>query len=68
MSVFGGTSENSQSYTVHTKDELTALLQDKTFAAAKKIQLVEMMMPQMDAPRALRVQAALSGKTNKYSA
>lgn len=34
---------------------------------ADKAQLVEVMMDQFDAPRALRVQAELSGKTNKYA-
>ncbi|KAJ7645426.1 pyruvate decarboxylase [Mycena polygramma] len=58
----------SKSYTVSTKDELSALLDDKTFAAADKIQLVEVMMPKHDAPRALVHQAELSGKTNAYVA
>jgi len=56
-----------KSYTVHTKDEFSALLDDPSFAAAKEIQLVEIMMDKYDAPLALRKQAALSGKTNKYA-
>jgi pyruvate decarboxylase len=31
------------------------------------MQLVEVMMDQFDAPRALKAQAELSGKANKYS-
>ncbi|KAJ6559257.1 pyruvate decarboxylase [Mycena vulgaris] len=58
----------SQSYTVKTKDELEALLGTASFADAGKIQLVEVMMPQYDAPRALVQQAELSGKTNAYVA
>ena len=39
---------------------------DPAFAEAKTIQLVEMIMPMHDAPRALKLQAELSGKANKY--
>lgn len=56
-----------QSYTVHNKAELDKLLNDETFAKAEKMQLVEVIMDQFDAPRALKVQAELSGKTNKYA-
>ncbi|KAI0051089.1 pyruvate decarboxylase [Auriscalpium vulgare] len=55
-----------KSYTVHTKNELDALLKDESFAHAKGIQLVEVMMDKYDAPLALLRQAELSGKTNKY--
>lgn len=58
----------SKSYTVHNKEELSALLDDASFAQADKIQLVEVMMPKHDAPRALVQQAELSGKTNAYVA
>ncbi|KAJ7784633.1 pyruvate decarboxylase [Mycena metata] len=58
----------SKSYTVKTKDELSALLDTASFAQAGKIQLVEVMMPKHDAPRALIQQAELSGKTNAYVA
>ncbi|KAI0670914.1 pyruvate decarboxylase [Trametes maxima] len=60
--------KSAKSYTVRTKDELSALLDDPTFAKADVIQLVELIMPQHDAPRALKVQAELSGKTNRYVA
>ncbi|KAF7291579.1 Pyruvate decarboxylase [Mycena chlorophos] len=56
----------SKSYTVSTKQELSALLDNAEFADAGKIQLVEVMMPQLDAPQALARQAELSGKTNAY--
>lgn len=52
---------------MNTKQELSDLLDDPEFSAAKVIQLVEVMMPMHDAPRALQVQAELSGKTNKYA-
>ena len=55
-----------KSYTVSTKTEFDALISDVDFAAAREIQLVEVMMDKFDAPRALRRQAELSGKTNSY--
>ncbi|KAF7314192.1 Pyruvate decarboxylase [Mycena kentingensis (nom. inval.)] len=58
----------TKSYTVHTKDELSALLDNAEFAAAGKMQLVEVLMPRLDAPSALERQAELSGKTNAYVA
>lgn len=45
----------SNSYTVHTKTELSTLLDDPVFAKAEKIQLVEVKMQKYDAPRALKV-------------
>ncbi|KIY74163.1 pyruvate decarboxylase [Cylindrobasidium torrendii FP15055 ss-10] len=57
----------SQSYTVNDRTELSNLLDTPEFARADKCQLVEVMMPMHDAPRALEVQAELSGKTNKYT-
>lgn len=53
---------------MRTKQALSALLDDATFANPEVIQLVELVMPQFDAPRALKVQAELSGKTNRYVA
>lgn len=53
---------------MRNKEELSKLLDNADFAAANKIQLVEVMMPRKDAPRALRLQAELSGKANRYAA
>jgi pyruvate decarboxylase len=52
---------------VNTPAELDSLLNDDEFSRADKMQLVEVMMDQFDAPRALQVQAELSGKSNKYT-
>ena len=49
---------------VATRDELDALLNDETFNSAKVIQLVEIMMPEGDSPRALTTQAKLTEKAN----
>ena len=48
-----------KSYSIETAGQLEELLADETFNAANVIQLVEVHMDQMDAPRALRLQAAL---------
>ncbi len=69
LETFGGEEgKTAKSYRVTTKQELSSLLDDETFAKAEVIQLVELVMPQKDAPRALKVQAELSGKTNRYTA
>lgn len=44
------------------------LLKNENFARADRIQFVEIMMEQLDAPRALKVQAKMSGKANAYTA
>jgi len=59
-------SPKPRSYTVRTKRELDALLEDASFASADGIQLVEVMMDKFDAPMPLLRQAELSGKTNHY--
>ncbi|KZT73975.1 pyruvate decarboxylase [Daedalea quercina L-15889] len=64
----GEEGKTCQSYRVGTKSELSKLLDDPTFASAQKIQLVEMLMDPHDAPNALKRQAELSGKTNRYVA
>lgn len=67
LEAMGGTEgKTCQSYTVRTKSELSQLLDNEEFAKADKIQLVEMIMDVLDAPRALKLQAELSGKANKY--
>jgi pyruvate decarboxylase len=68
LRVLGDADEKlSVSYTVRTKAELSALLDDKVFAEGdEKMKLVEVIMDKFDAPRALKMQAELSGKTNKY--
>ncbi|GLB38474.1 putative TPP enzyme family protein [Lyophyllum shimeji] len=63
----GDTEEKrSRTYTVRTKDELSSLLNDQTFLAADKMQLVEVMMEKHDAPKGLQMQAELSARSNAY--
>jgi pyruvate decarboxylase len=69
LSVLGDLDDKlSKSYTVRTKDELSTLLDNEDFASASKMQLVEVIMDKMDAPRGLQIQSELSIKTNAYAA
>ncbi|KAF8206883.1 thiamine diphosphate-binding protein [Mycena galopus ATCC 62051] len=62
LSVLGNAAgKRSKSYSVRTKSELSALLDTELFADAGKMQLVEVNMPKNDVPRALKVQAEISG-------
>jgi pyruvate decarboxylase len=64
---FSETPGITKSYSVSTKTELDKLLLNPEFAGTKKMQLVEVCMPQLDAPLVLQRQAELSNKTNHYS-
>lgn len=59
-------SPKPRSYTVRTKKELDALLNDESFAKADGIQLVEVIMDKYDAPLPLLRQTELSVKANHY--
>ncbi|BFZ56303.1 hypothetical protein PYCC9005_003348 [Savitreella phatthalungensis] len=61
---FGAAESNQRSYKVETRQQLDELLADETFQRAEVIQLVEVVMPKKDAPRALKVQAELTEKYN----
>lgn len=57
-------SQPTKSYQVKSQDELNALLEDETFNKRETIQLIELIMPRDDVPRALKTQAALTAKAN----
>ena len=63
MTTFGG--KQSSSFRAETKDELDDVLTSSTFATGKEIQLVDVVMPVMDAPRALQEQARLLEQANR---
>lgn len=65
--MFSAQPGQSKSYTVSTKDELDKLLLNAEFADPTKMQLVEVMMDQLDAPIGLMKQAELSIAANHYS-
>jgi len=49
----GDEKHKTASHTVRTKEDLNRLLDKPAFAKADEIQLVEVLMEQLDAPRAL---------------
>lgn len=62
LKTFGA--KESSSFRVATKGEADKLFSSPTFATSKEIQLVDVVMPVMDAPRALVEQAKLLEKAN----
>ncbi|KAF8964240.1 pyruvate decarboxylase THI3 [Flammula alnicola] len=63
-----GGKHETESFTVNSKHELDNLLNNPSFAAASKIQLVEVIMEPLDAPQSLERQAELTGNGNAYGA
>ncbi|KAL3426208.1 thiamine pyrophosphate enzyme [Phlyctema vagabunda] len=64
LKVFGAKEGQYKTFQIKTKDSLNELIQDKQFNAAEYIQFVEVYMPWDDAPRALKLTAEASAKTN----
>ena len=60
--VFGA--KDVRKFVIKTRDELEKLLSDKEFNDSDGLQFVEMWMPKDDAPRALKLTAKESAKTN----
>jgi pyruvate decarboxylase len=63
LKTFGA--KKSSSFRVTTKTECDKLLSSKAFATGEEIQLVDVVMPVMDAPRALKEQARLLENANR---
>lgn len=63
VDVFGG-SKSCLTFAAKTKDELDKLLMDADFNSTARLQLVEVYMPKMDAPRALAMTAEASARNN----
>lgn len=53
------------SHVARNKDDVSMLLDDKKFNGADKVQIVEIQMEALDAPKALERQAAMTGATNR---
>ncbi|ELU44509.1 pyruvate decarboxylase [Rhizoctonia solani AG-1 IA] len=60
-------SQPTKSYKVKSQTELNALLEDETFNKRETIQLIELIMPRDDVPRALKTQAQLPFKMSETS-
>lgn len=64
INVFGADPKKSKTYQVKTKQEAEDLFNDKDFSSAPFLQFVELYMPKEDAPKALKLTAEASAKTN----
>lgn len=64
VNVFGGEEKNAKTFQIKTKDQVNELLEDTHFNAAAYLQFVELYIPKEDAPRALKLTAEASAKTN----
>ncbi|CAA90807.2 pyruvate decarboxylase [Schizosaccharomyces pombe] len=62
---FGAAENHFRTYCVKTPTDVEKLFSDKEFANADVIQVVELVMPMLDAPRVLVEQAKLTSKINK---
>ena len=62
--VFGAEAGKAKSYQIKTKAQVNHLLEDKSFNAANVLQFVELYIPKKEAPRALKLTAGASAKTN----
>ncbi|KAK3384762.1 thiamine diphosphate-binding protein [Podospora didyma] len=61
---FGATDKQFKKFVLKTKDEVDKLLTDKAFIEGDGLQFVELRMPKLDAPRALKITAEISAKNN----
>lgn len=62
--VFGADPSKSKTHTVKTKQEAEDLFNDGNFSSAPYLQFVELYMPKEDAPKALKLTAEASARTN----
>ncbi|KAL8932287.1 MAG: hypothetical protein Q9216_006898 [Gyalolechia sp. 2 TL-2023] len=61
---FGGTPRNSKTYQIKNTQEAEDLFNDEAFATAEVLRFVELYMPKEDAPKALKLTAEASARTN----
>lgn len=64
VDVFGADPKKSKTFQVKTKQEAEDLFNNKEFCSAASLQFVELYMPKEDAPKALKMTAEASAKTN----
>ncbi|KAG0647175.1 Pyruvate decarboxylase [Hyphodiscus hymeniophilus] len=62
--VFGAKEGEYKTFQIKTKAQVHDLFEDKKFNAADYLQFVEMYIPKVDAPRALKLTAEASARTN----
>jgi pyruvate decarboxylase len=64
VNAFGAKDGQAKTYQIKTKAQVHELFEDKKFNAAECLQFVELYIPKEDAPRALKLTAEASAKTN----
>jgi pyruvate decarboxylase len=64
VKAFGAKDGTSRTYQIKTKAEVNTLFEEKEFNSADVLQFVELYIPREDAPRALKLTAEASAKTN----
>lgn len=64
VKVFGAQDGKYKTYQIKTKAAIHDLFMDKQFNSADCLQFVEVYMPKEDAPRALKLTAEASARTN----
>ncbi|KAK2738956.1 Pyruvate decarboxylase 1 [Myotisia sp. PD_48] len=64
LPTFGAIEKEYATYQIKTKKELLNLFADENFSSAKRLQLVELFMPQDDAPTALKLTAEAAAQRN----
>jgi pyruvate decarboxylase len=62
--VFGAKEGTVKTFQIKTKAQVHQLFEDKQFNAANVLQFVELYIPKKDAPRALKLTAEASARTN----
>ena len=65
LPAFGAQEGSYKTYTVKTKTDVLNLFQDPVFASTPYIQLVELFMPEFDAPKGLKITAAAAARRNE---
>jgi len=64
LETFGAKAGKYKNFVVKTRDDVEKLFDDQEFSSAPYIQLVELFMPKLDAPRSLRVTAKVTAERN----
>lgn len=64
VNVFGAKDGHARTYQIKTKDQVNELFTDRQFEKAEYLQFVELYIPKKDAPRALKLTAEASARTN----
>ncbi|OAL63527.1 pyruvate decarboxylase [Trichophyton rubrum] len=64
-SAFGAQPDKFATYQIRERQELLDLFSNKEFCSAKRLQIVELLTPQEDAPSTLRLTAEMAAKRNE---